>query len=115
MSGDYEYRKRASCIGISYQYESDENPFFQQGRGEVYRVARAFCSGCPVVVDCLIENLEEHIGFWGCMSVNERQGIRRDMRLGIEFVDAVEKVWSYHRRNGENKAPSPEVWKEWNV
>lgn len=110
---DFVWRKEASCIGLSFQVE--ENPFFQTGRGEVYRVARAFCSGCPVVVDCLVENLDEPIGFWGCMSVNERSGLRRDLRLGVGFKDAVEKVWEYHRKQGSDRAPEQSIWMEWNV
>jgi len=98
---------------LEVAYNSAENPFFKQGRGEVYKVAREFCSGCPVVVDCLLESIDEPIGFFGCMSVTERSGLRRDLKLGLGFKEAVDKVWAHHRTYGEGRAPSKSVWKEW--
>ena len=101
----------SSCLGLAHI--GSENPFFKQGRGEVYKIARVFCSGCPVVVDCLLESIDEPIGFWGCMSVTERMGLRRDLKLGLGFKEAVDKVWEHQRNNGDNRAPEKAVWKEW--
>ena len=115
MSKGYNYRVDAACLEVAYQAEPDENPFFKEGRGEVYDVARSFCSNCPVVVDCLLESINEGIGFFGCMSVNERAGLRRDMLLGESFYKSVEKVWEYHRRNGSDRAPDKTIWMEWNA
>ena len=112
MDQGYEWRKDPSCQGLAYQ---KENPFFKQGRGEVYKVARVFCSGCPVVVDCLLDSIEEPIGFFGCMSPAERTGLRRDLKLGLRFKLAVEKVWQYHRNQGEDRAPEGVIWMEWNT
>lgn len=115
MNRDFDYRVHASCIGIAYLYPKSENPFFKQGRGEVYRVARKMCSGCPVVVDCLVDNLEEDIGFFGGCSVTERTHIRRDMKLGVSFAESAEKIWSHQRNGGSDNAPPKSVWKEWEV
>lgn len=113
MEDGYDWRKDASCIGIAFL--PTPNPFFKQGRGEVYKVARKFCSGCPVVVDCLLAGIDEDVGFLGCMSVTERTNVRRSVKLGKSFHAAVEKVWGYHRKQGKDKAPSKSVWKEWEV
>lgn len=112
----YDWRKYASCLAIGRNILAVENPFFKEGRGPNYPIARAFCSGCPVVIDCLIEGLhEDNVGFWGCMSSNERAQVRRRIRQNWDFFDAVEEVWSYHRRYGKFPVPPIKVWTEWKI
>ncbi len=107
----FQWRNYASCRGL--EYEEEVNPFFQEGRGETYKTARAFCAGCPVVVDCLLDGLNEPIGFRGGTSVNERATIRRSLRLGMGFKEAVEQVWEYHRRTADDKSPNKQIWDDW--
>ena len=107
----FQWRRFASCKDI--EWEEVNNPFFQEGRGETYPLARSFCAGCPVVIDCLLDGLDEPIGFRGGVSVNERATIRRSLRLGMRFQDAVEEIWEYHRQSGDQRAPDKHIWNEW--
>jgi hypothetical protein len=107
----FKWRAFASCRGLAYN--EDTNPFFKEGRGEVYKIAREFCARCPVVIDCLLDGLDDTIGFRGGTSVNERATIRRSLRLGMNFRNSVEEVWEYHRHSGVLRAPEKSIWSEW--
>lgn len=113
MEEGYEWRGDAACVGVAHDYPVGRNPFFQTGRGQTYQVARRMCSGCPVVVDCLIDSLEEPVGMFGCTAKSERDGVKRSMKLGIPFIKAVEQAWKAQRDIGPDKAPPKSIWKEW--
>lgn len=112
---EYDWRQSASCLNVALNNPPGENPFFKEGRGPNYPIAREFCAGCPVVIDCLLEGLhEDNVGFWGCMSSNERAQVRRRLRHDVDFFEAVEEVWSYHRGHGK-PVPPTRVWREWKI
>lgn len=119
LLSEFSWRDYALCPGIAISFPSDENPFFRegQGRGGTYPTARRYCAGCPVVIDCLVnEGMRvDTVGFWGCTTSSERMLIRRLVRNGARFAHAVEVVWSEQRGkpNGANLAPPKDVWKDW--
>ncbi len=115
MDLDFDWYEYASCKGIARSLDDqNDSPFFMEGRGKTYPKARRYCSGCPVVIDCLISALPEGTeGFWGCTSKTNRQTIRKLMNeYDYDFQQAVSEVWEYHRKLG-SLVPSPSVWKEW--
>lgn len=111
----FEWMSSASCLGMAYLYEDqNDNPFFVEGRGSTYPIARRFCSICPVVVDCLIEGLDSDVGFRGGCSPHERTRIRMALDAGISLESATEEIWDEHRaiaRGGE--VPDSKVWDDW--
>ena len=112
---EFDWYRYASCRGLSFSLsDQEDNPFFVLGRGRTYSLARQFCSGCPVVVDCLVTALPEGTeGFWGCTSVSNRKVIRRLMKdFDYDFRQATSEVWEYHRIQG-SEVPPLSVWKEW--
>ena len=113
-STPYYWAELGSCWELGLQIPMEQNPFFREGKGSTYDEARAYCAGCPVVVDCLIDGIdEEAAGFRGGMSPNERAEVRRSVRRGKLFRQAVESVWARHRRGGRNPVPPKQVWSEW--
>lgn len=110
----YEWKLDGSCYGLEYKLELNENPFFLEGPGVRYNMARRYCSGCPVVVDCLIDALEDLFGFKGCMTEGQRKAMRSGLNAGRSFKLLAEEIWKPHR--GTNMLVPPEsVWKEWCV
>jgi WhiB family redox-sensing transcriptional regulator len=51
--------------------------------------ARAICTSCPVVNDCLEYALSEHIdhGVWGGCSERERRRIAKRRRIALRVAD----------------------------
>lgn len=115
---EFDWRSYANCLEIVDTGEG--NPFFVEGYGANYPVAREYCSNCLVVIDCLMEclidegNLNEE-GMWGCMSPNERRTAVRLINKGMSFKAAVERLWDKQRNNKRNGAqvPGKEIWNEW--
>lgn len=113
---EFAWMEMASCWGVALQYPRGKGPFFKEGRGHNYREARIYCSGCPVVIDCLIMALDdEHEGFQGGMSKNERTETRKRLNQGEDFHKIVESVWKPHRHKRYPAVPPSSVWKEWDV
>lgn len=112
MDIDFEWRAYALCFDIAHLAGSEENPFFVEGRGGTYPLARKFCVKCPVVVDCLIEGMrEDNVGFWGCTSPSDRTMIRRKMVRGNTFKRAVQTTWANYAEGVQ--VPDNQVWNEW--
>lgn len=112
---DFEWQKSGACYRIAFLYEDQtENPFFKEGRGQTYPMARIYCAICPVVVDCLIEGLDTDAGFRGGCSPVERTEIRLRLEAGQSLEDATESIWSEHRANNKGSpVPPRRVWDEW--
>lgn len=111
---DFVWQDYALCKDVAEIYPADENPFFKEGRGKTYPLARSYCANCSVVIDCLIDGIDDEEGFRGATSPTERKEIRKMLRQGVRFRDAVEKLWDSHRasrRGGE--VPRSIVWEEW--
>lgn len=115
VDDDFAWHEFASCYRMAYLYQDqEENPFFKEGRGQTYPLARKYCSICPVVVDCLIDGLDTEVGFRGGCSPTERTEIRMAMLNGQRLEDAVEEIWSEHRSNPRaGEVPDAKVWDEW--
>lgn len=112
---EFDWRSFALCGEIKYE---DDDPFFAEGYGATYSVARTYCSVCPVVIDCLIEGLfdEENLGMWGCMSPNERTEVRNKMEEGYTLMRAAESVWAKERKKESGMlVPPKKVWKDWDA
>lgn len=114
-----DWTVRANCIDV--ENVEGENPFFVEGYGSQYPRARDYCSGCPVVVDCLVHSVFEDAiysedGMWGCMSPNERKELMNYLSEGKGFKAAAERIWTRQRRrrNG-SKVPNRTVWDNWNA
>lgn len=115
VAEDYNWMEFGACYKLAWILtDPEEHPFFMEGRGQTYPLARKFCAGCPVVVDCLIDGIEDPSGFRGGTSPTERSEIRAMMYRGWDFVDAVEEVWSEHREgDNDTEVPSASVWEDW--
>jgi len=59
---------QAACRGL------DPEIFFPE-RGDTFgtRKAKAICAGCPVMLECREEHIEEREGIWGGLSTNQRR------------------------------------------
>lgn len=78
------WMKRSRCKNIG-----DPEIFFRERasvvngtdavRGHSVKVAKEFCNGCPVKVECLLYALEndEEFGIWGGATPDERRRIRK--------------------------------------
>jgi len=108
----YEWMEDGNCLGLEYRIKEHTNPFFPVAQGSHKRVARSYCCGCPVVIDCLIAGLDDTEGFRGGLTEDERRRVRTRMRRGISFKSAVEATWSSNRKRG-NLVPAKSVWEEW--
>lgn len=73
--GDWDWQMDAACRGQDtsqfYHPENERGP----SRARRERQAKAVCSGCPVLQNCLRWALaaREPYGVWGGMSVEERE------------------------------------------
>lgn len=113
-----DWRRFANCLGTA---DLADNPFFVEGYGANYPIAREYCSTCRVVIDCLMEcivdgsNLDDE-GMWGCMSPNERRTMIRGMNKGETIKQAAERIWSKQRSRPNGSAVPPLiVWREWDA
>lgn len=61
--------------------KADPDLFFPEGKGhvEATREAKAICSGCPIVEECLAVAMKngEKYGIWGGATTKEREYLRR--------------------------------------
>lgn len=112
---DFEWQKLGACYRMAFLYrDQTENPFFKEGRGQTYPMARIYCAICPVVVDCLIDGLDTDAGFRGGCSPVERTQIRLALEGGWSLEEATEAIWSEHRANDKaSPVPPQRVWEEW--
>ena len=116
---EFDWRMYANCRDLAFLGE--ENPFFVEGYGANYPIARMYCSNCRVVIDCLLACLVDGLnaddeGMWGCMSPNERRTAMKQMAKGDNLKQVVERIWSRQRkRKNGSLVPSIDVWKEWNA
>ena len=75
--GDWDWQTRAACRGTDtanfYHPENERGP--SRTKSEIR--AKAVCSGCPVIVNCLRWALAAHepYGVWGGMSAEEREAV----------------------------------------
>lgn len=111
---EFEWKGLALCRNYGDNFPKNDHPFFIEGAGRTYDIARPICASCPVVVDCLLYIIDDRgsIGFWGATTQNERANIRRHMDNGIDFTKAVEIVWSKNRKKRVTVPPKI-VWKDW--
>lgn len=66
------WRAEAACRG------HDVELFFPtRSDPSTYDAARAICSCCPVLTNCLEDHLAEQLGMWGGTSPPERVALRR--------------------------------------
>lgn len=67
------WHAQANCLGV------DAEVFFPE-RGDTagVRLALAVCEGCPVVEQCLAENLEAKDGIYGATTGAQRRKIRQE-------------------------------------
>ena len=74
-----QYQEGAACKGI----DNPEIFFPSPGDTEALKAAKALCSDCPVVQDCLeyALNNNERYGIWGGKSTRERLLILRAKRM----------------------------------
>lgn len=115
VSGDWDWRGSAACAGLD---RGGQSIFFVEGYGATYPKARKYCSGCAVVVDCLMEALDtDAVGMWGCMSPNERTEIMNAMEEGLTLKQAADRIWNEQRRRGKRGmlVPKKSVWKDWDA
>lgn len=111
---DFAWMLFAACLGIAHLYAVANNPFFVEGRGKTYPIAREYCAICPVVVDCLIEGLDSEVGFRGGCSPVERVEIRLALDQGGSLEVETEAIWEEHRTNERGgKVPDKKVWRDW--
>ena len=54
--------------------------FHEHPNKENYFTARKICNSCPIIDDCLDDNLYEKTGFWGGTTEDERRDIRRERK-----------------------------------
>jgi len=115
-AAEFDWRAFAACSDFT-SIAPEDNPFFADGQGNTYPVARIYCSSCPVVIDCLIEGLEpDNTGMWGCMSPNERTTVNSVMDEGFSLKQAAEAVWDLQRKRQRGMTVPPKsIWKEWNA
>lgn len=81
------WHQEANCLGV------DPEVFYpERGDMAAFRTAVAICKGCPVIEQCLEENMAEKDGIFGGLSGNQRReyrkvhGIRADcLHCGVEF------------------------------
>jgi len=81
------WHQEANCLGV------DPEVFYpERGDMAAFRTAVAICKGCPVIEQCLEENMAEKDGIFGGLSANQRReyrkvhGIRADcLHCGVEF------------------------------
>ena len=111
---DWEWKKSASCEGVD---TGPNSIFFVEGYGATYPKARKYCSGCPVVIDCLIEAIysDNDVGMWGCMSPNERNEVKDMLEAGKDFKKSAEKIWEEQRKKNGMLVPKKSIWKDWDA
>jgi len=81
------WHAQANCLGV------DPEVFYpERGDMAAFRTAVAICQGCPVIEQCLEENMAEKDGIFGGLSGNQRReyrkvyGIRADcLHCGVKF------------------------------
>ena len=81
------WHAQANCLGV------DPEVFYpERGDMAAFRTAVAISQGCPVIEQCLEENMAEKDGIFGGLSGNQRReyrkvhGIRADcLHCGTEF------------------------------
>jgi WhiB family redox-sensing transcriptional regulator len=76
---DMEWRLRAACRGM------DPELFFpsaETGRLNTVRInrAKAVCAGCPVVLECRVQYMDQEWGVFGGLSADDRRLVRRRAR-----------------------------------
>jgi hypothetical protein len=116
LSVEFDWRSYAACRDLNY--DSGDDPFFIEGHGATYRTARQYCSGCSVVIDCLIEGVSDpdNTGMWGCTSPNERADIREMLGLGYTLKESAEFLWADERKKARGvQVPPKSIWSEWDA
>lgn len=77
----WEWQLEAACAGLdtSLFYQADNERGASVRRREMK--AKAICSTCPVISDCLKSALANHepYGVWGGMSADERFRLQADV------------------------------------
>jgi WhiB family redox-sensing transcriptional regulator len=65
------WHAQANCLGV------DPEVFYpERGDMAAFRTAVAICQGCPVIEQCLEENMAEKDGIFGGLSGNQRREYR---------------------------------------
>jgi WhiB family redox-sensing transcriptional regulator len=71
------WHQEANCLGAN-----PEVFFPERGDTDGVRVALAICAGCPVVEQCLAENIESKDGIYGATTGAQRRKIRSERGAG---------------------------------
>lgn len=71
----------AVCIGKGDVFFSETSTTLNNKKSLIQ--AKAMCSSCPVVVDCLVFaiNNEEDYGVWGSFSARERSALVKHLKI----------------------------------
>jgi hypothetical protein len=85
------WRKEAACLDI---WATDPDLFFPPIGAPITPRIEALCLGCPVNNECLEYAISENIkiGWWGGVPPRGRRKIRRYIRQGLSFLEAVKEV-----------------------
>ncbi|MEJ7719800.1 MAG: WhiB family transcriptional regulator [Ilumatobacteraceae bacterium] len=99
------FQLRAEWTAHAACRDMDTALFFPE-RGEVTSTAKAVCSGCPVVAECLAYamNTPERHGVWGGLSERQRRRLRNgDQRRIVPrpITHGTRGGYIAHRRRGE--------------
>ena len=85
------WRKDAACLDI---WATDPDLFFPAVGAPITERIEALCLSCPVNDDCLEYAIKENIkiGWWGGIPPRGRRKLRRYMRQGMTFREAVREI-----------------------
>ncbi|WP_285640740.1 WhiB family transcriptional regulator [Lentzea sp. NBRC 102530] len=87
-----DWRLQAAC--------RDESADHLHARGAEQRKAKLLCLTCPVRTDCLVEALDNRIGFgvWGGMTERERRALLRRRPDVVSWRELLEpdRAWEYY-------------------
>lgn len=54
---------------------------FTDARAKSYREAKAICETCPVIRECLYENMFQRYGVWGGKTPSQRQSLAKKLKI----------------------------------
>jgi WhiB family redox-sensing transcriptional regulator len=103
------WHERAACRGLPIEvFFPDQSRGPGRDWGRVYEAARATCARCPVVRECLEEDLRlprsERYGFRAGMTESRRRRLPSPRRPRADH--GTEASYRRHRRHGEAPCPA---------